>query len=153
MPPSVATALVAGSGPKQRPRGRNCAASRSCAIPGCTRTVSAVDVDDAAEEAGEVDHQSRAERFAGGAAAGPAGVDGDALFRGVLQAGRRVRRPPRPHHGQRLDLVNARVGRVKLQRDLVATDLARDQSAQVVLDSRTLLMQGVHEAANGGFRK
>ena len=112
-----------------------------------------VDADDAAEEPGEVDHQSRAERFAGRAAAGSAGVNGDALLGGVLQAGRRVGRPPRPHHGQRLDLVNAGVGRVKLQRDFVATNLARDQSAQVVLDSLTLLMERVHEAASGGFRK
>ena len=112
-----------------------------------------LNADDAAEEPGEVDHQSRAERLAGCAAAGSAGVDGDALLGGVLEAGCRVGCPPRPHHGQRLDLVHAGVGRVELQRNLVATDLARDQSAQVVLDSLSLLMKRVHKAANGGFRK
>ena len=38
MLPIVVTAVLAGSGPKMRPRGRRWALSRSWTIPGCTRT-------------------------------------------------------------------------------------------------------------------
>ena len=90
MLPTVVTALVAGSGPKQRPRGRKWAFSRSWTMPGCTRTRSPSMRTMRRRNRGEVEHQSRTERFAGHAAAGAAGVDGDVLFGGVLQAGGHV---------------------------------------------------------------
>ena len=91
MPPTVVTAMVAGSGPKRRPRGRNWALSRSWTMPGCARTAR-VEADDAAEKLGEIQHQPGAERFAGHAAAGTTGMDGDVLLGGIVQAGRHVGR-------------------------------------------------------------
>ena len=103
-----------------------------------------VDANQPPQIGGEIDDQSRAERLAGHAGAGPAGVQRQPLFPSVLHAGDHVVGAPRPHDPQRTNLVDAGVAGVELQKRLVAANVARDQSAQIILDVFALLIECAH---------
>ena len=62
---------------------------------------------------------------------------------GIFDAGHDVGQRARANDGQRLDLVDAGVAGVELQEDVVAADVALDESAQVVLDSFPFLIHVV----------
>ena len=64
----------------------------------------------------------------------------DLSFRGVLQAGHDIGRISRANYAERPDLVQAGVAGVKLNEYVVATDIARHEPAQIVLNSPPLLI-------------
>ena len=79
-----------------------------------------------------------AERLAGQAGAGAAGMDRNVVLGRVPDRGDDVVQRSRPHDAQRPNLVDAGVGRVELREEVVAADVALQQAAQVFLDSLVL---------------
>ncbi len=73
-------------------------------------------------------------------------MQGDPFVAGIADTGHDVGRGARADHSQRPDLVDATVARVELEEYVIATDLPRDQSAQVVLDACSLLIELAHRA-------
>lgn len=100
----------------------------------------ALHVEHAAHVAREVEHQPGAERFARKPGARAAREHRQVVFGGVLDAGHDVGQRARPDHGQGPDFVDAGVAGVELQEDVVAADVAFDESAQIVLDSFPVLV-------------
>src|SRR5271163_855124 len=104
---------MAGSGPKIRPRERRKAFNRSCTTPGCTQTLSASArtmrrkwLEKSSTKPGPSDSPAR-----------PAGVDRQVLGGRILHTGHDVCDRPRSHDAQRLDLIDAGVARVELQKE------------------------------------
>ena len=92
----------------------------------------------------KIDDQAPAKQCAGRARAGAAGVERNLLLGGILHAGSHVGGGAGADHAQRLDLVDARVARIHLQEQVVATDVAGNQPSQVVLNPLALLVQLAH---------
>ena len=91
--------------------------------------------------AGEIDHDAAAKRFASQARAGTARLNRQFLFRRVFHDRRNIGRRSGPNHGLRFQFVDAGVAGVKLQEDVVAANIASDQSAKVFLNALPL---GIH---------
>ena len=103
-----------------------------------------LDADHPPQVLGKVDHQPWPKRFAGHAAAGAAGVQGDAFFGRVLHASRNIGGRSRTHHAQRPDFINAAVAGEELAEEVVAPHVARNQPAEVLLNSLALVIEFVH---------
>ena len=108
---------------------------------------------DAAHRFGEIENQTGAQRFAGQAGACAARMDGNSLFGGVADDGGDVGGIARPHHAQRLDLIDAGVAGVQLNEQIVAPHVAGDESAQVVLNSLAFGIHGKSSQASGARDK
>jgi len=104
---------------------------------------------DAAKVFREIDDDPRSDGSPGDARAGAAGVDGDLLLLGILQAGGDVGRGARADHRQGLDLIDAGVAGVELEEVGVAADFSGDQAPQIRLESFTLLVQLIHRVRIG----
>ena len=148
MLPMVVTAAFAGSGPKRRPRGRRCAVKPLQHDARLHADRIRIAADDAPQVLGEINHQPGAERLAGHAAAGAAGVERDVIVGGILHAGRDVGRGPRTHHAQRPDFVDAAVAGEELAKQVVAAHVAGNQPAEVFLNSLALVIEFWHEMSS-----
>ena len=98
----------------------------------------AVDRQDAAEIAREIDDDPAAERLARQARARAARINRDIVLCRVLRPWRRRLERSRPHHAERTQLVNAGVGRIELRVEVVAADFASQHAPQVFFDSLVL---------------
>ena len=78
---------------------------------------------------GEIDHQSRAQRFAGQTGAGSPRVQRKTVLGGVLDAGHDIGRVLGSHHSQRPDLEHTGIAGIGLQEDVVAPDFTFQQSS------------------------
>ena len=94
---------------------------------------------------GEIEYESWPEGLARDARAGAAGVNGNAFVGGVAQARRDVGGGTRPDDAERLDFVDAGVAGKELQKDIVTTDFAGNQPANVVLNPFTLWIEWWHD--------
>ena len=89
---------------------------------------------------GEIDDEAPTERFSGQTCAGTSGMDRNLILAGVLKAGRHVRRRTGTNNTQRPDLIDARIARIELQKNLVAVDFPGYETPQVFLDPLMFLV-------------
>ena len=101
-----------------------------------------VHADDSSHGVGEIQDEARTERFAGQARSGSARVERDLVLGRVLHARHDIRYAARPDHAQRLDLVDARVAGVHLEKDVVAAHFAVQTPSQIGLDPLSFLIHG-----------
>jgi hypothetical protein len=62
-------------------------------------------------------------------------VDREVIFACVVYRGDNVGHAPRPHNTERPQLVNARITGVELRENVVAADIALQQTAKIFFDS------------------
>ena len=144
MLPIVVTAVLAGSGPKMRPSRQQLGVEPLVDDSRLHADRFRIDADDSPHVLGEVDHQPRTQRFARHAAAGAPGVQRNALFRRILHAGGDIGRRSRPDHAQRPNFIDASVAGEELAEKVVAPHVARNQPAEVFLNSLALVIEFVH---------
>ena len=143
---------MAGSGPNSRPLAAEVAIERGEHDARLHADAVALVGHDAAEVAREIDDQPAAERLAGQAGAGAAGVDRQMILGRVADRGDHVVDRPRPHDAQRPQLVDAGVAGVELREEVVAADVALQQAAQVFFDSLLVWVHGEVRIADCGLR-
>ena len=135
MPPTVARLADDTSGANRRWCGRSAAFSSSSTTPGSTRAhlLVGIDLENPVEMLRGVEHQAGADRLPGLRRAAASRRDRHAVSRGD---------PDRAHHrfgrarnddAERLDLVDAGVGRVQRARHLVEANFAVDRGFELAL--------------------
>ncbi len=103
-----------------------------------------VDGDDAAKIARAIEDQAPPQRAARGAGSASPRMHRNPLRRRVFQTRRNVGRGPGPHHSDGPDLVDARVSRVELQENVVASHITSNSPSQVCLDPFSQLVEFGH---------
>ena len=141
MLPMVVTARLAGSGPKHAALALQMRIQHRMDHAGLQTNRLGIGAENPPHVAREIDHDAAAQRFAGQARASAAWLNWQLFLRRVFHDGRNVGGGSGPNHGLGFQFVDAGVAGVKLQEDVVAANIAGDQSAQVFLNALPL---GIH---------
>ena len=92
--------------------------------------------------AAEVDHDAVAERTASRVGSRPASMERDPMLGGITHDRRDVVLGPRNDHPQRVDLVEARIVRVRRTIQGLEVELTGNEPSQVVINSGATLIHG-----------